>query len=216
MTRSWDEYAQAAPVYDLATAWALDPLRQELAGLAARLTTGLGAGRVLDVCCGTGRQCLFLARAGLYPVGLDLSPAMLARASRLPLEGDRVPLVRADAARLPFADASFSLSTVALALHEKPPAARPAILAEMLRVTRPGGLVAVIDYLSPRSLAQAVSAYGVKAVERMAGREHHAHYAQFMASGALEGLLAGLGLKPYEIRRSWLGLLGLALLRCPE
>lgn len=200
-----DEYAKMAWAYDPATAWALDPLREELA-LAAR---ACGAGRVLDLCCGTGRQALFFRQVGLRAVGLDLSPAMLDRAGRLP----GLDLVRGDAARLPFPDASFCLTSVTLALHEKPESLRPVILAEMFRVTRTGGLVAVVDYLAPKSLAGRLLSLGVKAVERMAGREHHAFYAHYMKQGGLEGLLAGDGREGYELRRRFGGVFGIALLR---
>ncbi|WP_243358231.1 class I SAM-dependent methyltransferase [Fundidesulfovibrio terrae] len=195
-----------ASVYDAATAWALDPLRREVAALAV----ASGAGRALDVCCGTGRQCLFLHRAGVRATGLDISPAMLIRAARQPMPGE---LVLGDARRLPFPDAAFDFCSVALALHEKPPQARPAIMGEMLRVTRPGGMVAVVDYLKPDTAARGILALGVKAVERLAGREHHAYYAHFMAGGGLEGFLAGLGIAPVEIRWGLFGLIGIAVLR---
>lgn len=208
MRQTPDEYSLIARLYDPATAWALDPLRRELAALAA----GNGAGRALDVCCGTGRQCLFLARAGVLSTGLDISPAMLARAAR---QVGRLTLVLGDAGRLPFADGSFRFTSIAMALHEKHPSARPDIVAEMFRVTESGGMVAVVDYLSPRTQGQTLLAVGMRAVERLAGRDHHAHYREFMAGGGLEGFLHGLGLVPYEIRRRFLGLAGMALIRRP-
>lgn len=214
-----DEYALAAPVYDLATAWALDPLRRDLARLAAGFLAGRQPAaapfQALDVCCGTGRQCLFFAEAGLRAVGADISPAMLARAARRLRLGRGLELVRADAARLPFPDGAFPFTSIALALHEKPPQARPAILAEMLRVTAPGGLAAVVDYLAPRTAGQRVSGWGIKAVERLAGREHHANYAHFMAGGGLEGFLRAQGRAPDELRLRFGGLMGVALLARP-
>jgi demethylmenaquinone methyltransferase/2-methoxy-6-polyprenyl-1,4-benzoquinol methylase len=201
-----DEYALTAPIYDAATAWALDSIRRKVAALAARNR----ARNALDVCCGTGKQCLFFERAGVKATGLDISPAMLARAARQPMGA---PLVLGDATRLPFSDASFDFCCVALALHEKPPLARPHIMAEMLRVARPGGTIAVVDYLRPGTAARRVLALGLKIVERLAGREHHAHYAHFMAGGGLEGFLAGLGLAPQEVRRGLLGLIGIVVLR---
>lgn len=104
------------------------------------------------------------------------------------------------------------MTSVTLALHEKPPALRSLILAEMLRVTEPGGLVAVVDYLSPSSAVQSLMSLGVKAIERLAGREHHAFYAHYMAHGGLEGLLVGVGLDRYELRRYFGGLFGMALI----
>jgi ubiquinone/menaquinone biosynthesis C-methylase UbiE len=208
MSKESDEYSLLANIYDPATAWALDPLRREIAEVAV----AAGADRALDVCCGTGRQCLFLAQAGIHPTGLDLSPAMLARAT---LQDKRPTLVLGDAVRLPFTDGAFPFTSVALALHEKPPQARPDILAEMLRVTAPGGLVAVVDYLTPETLGQALLGVGIKAIERLAGREHHAYYSDFMKGGGLEGFLRSQSPIPYEIRRSFLGLIGMALVSQP-
>jgi ubiquinone/menaquinone biosynthesis C-methylase UbiE len=136
---------------------------------------------------------------------------MLGRAS----QAGSFRLVLGDAGRLPFADGAFPFTSVALALHEKPPQARPDILAEMLRVTAHGGLVVVVDYLSPQTTGQTLLAVGIKAIERMAGREHHAYYSDFMESGGLEGFLGSHGLIPYEIRRSFLKLIGMALIRRP-
>jgi len=123
--------------------------------------------------------------------------------------------VRGDAGRLPFADSSFAACTISLALHEKPSGMRPVILEEMLRVTVAGGLIGVVDYLSPRTGARYALGLTVKAVERLAGRDHHAHYADYMRQGALEGLLDRQGMRPFEVRRRIFGLIGIALLRRP-
>ena len=208
MHQNSDEYSFIARLYDPVTAWALDPLRRELAALAV----ACGADRALDVCCGTGRQCLFLARSGIPATGLDISPAMLAQAAR---QAGPHTLVLGDAMCLPFADGAFQFSSIAMALHEKHPSARPGIVAEMLRVTAPGGLVVVVDYLVPRAPGQTFLGLGIRAVERLAGREHHTHYSEFMAGGGLEGLLRNLGIIPCEIRLRFLGLAGMALIRRP-
>lgn len=124
--------------------------------------------------------------------------------------------MRGDASRLPFPDSSFAASTIALALHEKPPGMRPVILQEMLRVTVAGGLIGVVDYLSPQTDAQSALGLAVKAVERLAGRDHHAHYADYMRQGGLAGLLERQGMPPFEVRRRIFGLIGIALIRRPD
>jgi len=92
---------------------------------------------VLDVGCGTGATLAAIARA--HPLarawGVDLSSAMLDVArERL---GGLALLQTADAERLPFRDACVDLVTCVDSLHHYP---RPeAALAEMHRVTRPGG-----------------------------------------------------------------------------
>ena len=123
-----DEYGCLASIYDPATALFLDPGRRA----AVRLALSRGARRVLDVCCGTGRQLAMLARAGILGTGIDLSPAMLEKALRSCPPG--VGLSRMDATALAFPDGAFDLCLIAFALHEKPAGTRRIILAEALRV----------------------------------------------------------------------------------
>lgn len=99
--------------------------------------------RVADVGCGTGRLLRILTSNGAKAVGLDADPAMLTLAAA------RGPAARADAHQLPLADASMDAAiTVATLEFTADPAQ---VLAEMARVTRPGGrLVAAV--LNPVSL----------------------------------------------------------------
>src|SRR6266852_647631 len=79
----------------------------DLAGLD-RLLQNLGAKRVLDLGCGTGRITVPLAELGYFVVGLDFSPVMLAHAATAAAEktkGHRVLLCRGDMRRLPMRDA---------------------------------------------------------------------------------------------------------------
>gem|GEM_PF-5923185 len=123
-----DHYTLLAPVYDLATARVLSPLRETV----GRLVAEKGFVRVLDVGCGTGVQCVMLHALGCRTTGLDASPAMLARARRQSPAG--VAYVRSDASGMPFADTAFDAAIISLALHENKPAVRTAILKEMRRV----------------------------------------------------------------------------------
>ena len=109
--------------------------------------------RVLDAGCGTGRFAASLERQGARTAGVDLDPAMLAvAASRV-----RGPLVVADVQHLPLGDRTFDLAlAVTVCEFTADPAA---VVAEMVRVTRPGGRVVVgsLNPLSPwglRRLAQ--------------------------------------------------------------
>jgi arsenite methyltransferase len=101
-------------------------------------------GITLDVGSGPGNVTASLARAagpdGLA-LGVDISEPMLARAVRTEA-GPQVGFLRADAQRLPFRDETFdaAVSIAMLQLIPKPSAA----LAEMARVLRPGGRMAVM------------------------------------------------------------------------
>ena len=114
--------------------------------------------RVLDLACGDGVYCCWLAeRVGPegQVVGVDLSPAYLELARRTAARsphGERVSLRLADAYALPFADGSFDLAWCAQSMFSLPDPA--GALRELRRVTRPGGLVAVFenDLLHPMVL----------------------------------------------------------------
>ena len=90
--------------------------------------------QVLDLCCGQGVLTDALARAGATATGLDFSYRMLdvARA-----RGSSAEFVQGDAATLPFEDARFDAITCNFGFSHLPD--RPAALAEMARVLRPGG-----------------------------------------------------------------------------
>jgi ubiquinone/menaquinone biosynthesis C-methylase UbiE len=77
-------------------------------------------------------------------VGLDLVPELLAEGrTRAPAN---VELVEGDATALPFERASFDLVTTARTLHH---IARPElVLAEAVRVLRPGGTLLIVDQLA--------------------------------------------------------------------
>lgn len=89
----------------------------------------------LCVCGGSGMDAEWLARLGIHPTILDLSPDALARArERARRHGFKVRLVRGDATRLPFGDRSFGMALVHDGLHHLDNPYRA--LDEMARVAR--------------------------------------------------------------------------------
>ena len=89
----------------------------------------------LCVCGGSGMDAEWLARLGIHPTILDVSPDALARARvRARRHGFEVTLVRGDAARLPFGDRSFGMALVHDGLHHLGAPYRA--LDEMARVAR--------------------------------------------------------------------------------
>jgi ubiquinone/menaquinone biosynthesis C-methylase UbiE len=104
-----------------------------------------GDERALDV--GTGAGALALAFAPLVRevVGLDPVPELLELARQRTRRN--MEFVEGDGAALPFPDASFDLAGTHRTLHH---VARPdLVVAELARVTRPGGRVLVVDQLAP-------------------------------------------------------------------
>lgn len=118
-----------------------------------RRTLTDGPRTVCDVATGPAGVAIALARHGeARVVGADLSAPMLARAgATVAARGleSRILLVQADGARLPFADAAFdALSFTYLLRYVAEPAA---VVAELARVVRPGGVVASLEFAVPPS-----------------------------------------------------------------
>jgi demethylmenaquinone methyltransferase/2-methoxy-6-polyprenyl-1,4-benzoquinol methylase len=105
--------------------------------------------RVLDLCCGTGDVLLALESRGGKPVlGSDFSHPMLVEARRkISSRRFRSPLFEADALSLPLADASLDLITVAFGFRNLANYQRG--LEEMLRVLKPSGTAAILEFSQP-------------------------------------------------------------------
>ena len=128
-------FAPLGPTYDRYSALlslGQDPRWRRF--LVSKIDAGPSA-TVLDVATGTGAVAReLLAQKGCTVVGLDQSPEMLAEARRrLPKQ---VKLVEAGAEKLPFPDAAFDA----------------AVLRELVRVVRPGGTIAGLEFAVPRGL----------------------------------------------------------------
>ncbi|HEX5449789.1 MAG TPA: class I SAM-dependent methyltransferase [Gaiellaceae bacterium] len=121
---------------------------ERAASLVARLDDLLelrGDERALDVGTGTGALAYALATRVASVVGVDSDAAMIERA-RLNAP-DNVEMVIADGEHLQFESFSFDLAVTARTLHHT---ARPELLvAELVRVTKPGGTLLVADQLAP-------------------------------------------------------------------
>jgi demethylmenaquinone methyltransferase/2-methoxy-6-polyprenyl-1,4-benzoquinol methylase len=112
----------------------------------ARITGARPGERVLDLAAGTGTSSLTFTATGADCVACDFSLGML-RAGR-PRLGDsgpgRLGFVAGDALRLPFRDGAFDAVTISFGLRNV--ADTVAALAEMRRVTRPGGRLVVCEF----------------------------------------------------------------------
>jgi demethylmenaquinone methyltransferase/2-methoxy-6-polyprenyl-1,4-benzoquinol methylase len=152
-----------APRYDLVNrvmTFGLDRGWRRKAVAALALPPG---SLVLDLAAGTGDLCRDLEAAGHRPVGIDLSSGMLAAARTT------APLVQADVTRLPVPDGRADGATCGFALRNL--ADVDAFLAELARVIRPGGRVAVLEVSEPDSalLRWGHGVYFGKVVPRIGG-----------------------------------------------
>jgi SAM-dependent methyltransferase len=106
--------------------------------LVRHATTGLSDVAILDCGCGTGSNVEWLSRFG-STWGFDLAATGL----RIGLELGRTHLARASVAAAPFPSARFDLVTSFDVLYSLEQAIEGAAVAEMFRLTRPGGFVIV-------------------------------------------------------------------------
>ncbi|MGQ0573854.1 MAG: methyltransferase domain-containing protein [Pseudonocardia sp.] len=155
--------------------------------------------RVLDVACGTGvvaRHAADRVGGAGAVTGLDLNEAMLAVARRVRPD---ITWRRGDAAELPFPDASFDVVACQMALMFFPDAERA--IAEMGRVTAPGGVVA-INVPAALSEQQAFAAF-VDMVAEHASRDAANLLTSYFACGDLDqltALLTAAGLREISAR----------------
>jgi ubiquinone/menaquinone biosynthesis C-methylase UbiE len=109
---------------------------------------------VLDYCCGTGLNTLFMAECGADVVGIDISPesARAARA-RLTDEGlaERAKFVLTDAERTAFGDRTFDIILCNGVLHHLDSGAA---FAELSRILKPGGRVFCVEALAHNPVFQ--------------------------------------------------------------
>lgn len=111
-----------------------------------------GAGKVaLDVCSGTGDLAIALAKRNAVVTALDASKEMLAIAkNRFSVEALEVKIIEGDAEKLPFEDGNFDIVTIGYGLRNLPSWHRG--LEELVRVTRRGGSITILDFGKPVSL----------------------------------------------------------------
>jgi ubiquinone/menaquinone biosynthesis C-methylase UbiE len=138
-------FTTLAPFYDTVAA--------PFSGVRDRVvnfTNAQKGSKILDVATGTGQQAFAFAKKGYEVVGVDLSEAMLNMAKKKN-KFKNVKFEIADATNLPFEDDSFDISSISFALHDMPLSIREKVLKEMVRVTRPEGLIVIVDYDLPKN-----------------------------------------------------------------
>jgi len=119
-----------------------------------RLRLGPGD-RILDVCGGTGDLAILAARRSGgcgTAVVCDLNEPMMKAGQKkvvgAKLRGGKLAFVRGDAERLPFTDASFDAATVGFGLRNLVDLDQG--LREIIRVLKPGGRFAALEFTLPR------------------------------------------------------------------
>ncbi len=149
-------------------------------------TNASSGSKVLDAATGTGGQALAFARRGYDTVGVDISDAML-KVARKKNRYPNATFEIADATHLRFGDSSFDVSTISFALHDMPVTIREKVLQEMVRVTKPEGMIVIVDYALPKNKL------GRFLVHRLVSLYEGEYYRAFIRSD-LEALLKRTGI----------------------
>jgi arsenite methyltransferase len=144
-----DLKACCAQLYESdAVRWLLDgelhPGGERLSLRLAELAGVTPGQRVVDIACGSGATALLLARElGCATVGIDLGARAIAQARHAAGAGERASFLVGDAETLPLPDAGFDVALSECSLCTFPD--KPRAIAEMARVVRTGGKIAIAD-----------------------------------------------------------------------
>ena len=175
-----DEYAGIAPYYEFLLGRTLLPIRKNIRAFINYQNHK----RIIDICCGTGKQLEMLRNPGRQLYGIDMSPAMINETAT----DSGIHYIRQSAVELEFTAECFDAVILTLALHEKTELDRELILRKSWELLSAGGHLLICDYAeTPSSLSGFF--YGriaIPIIERAAGKEHFRNYRSWMRNGALQ------------------------------
>lgn len=181
--------------------------------------------RILDLAAGTGTSTVTFGASGAECVACDFSLGMLRaglRRVRAAADRPQPAFVAGDAVRLPFADGMFDAVTISFGLRNVTDT--DACLAEMLRVTKPGGRLVICEFshLRDRRLDAVYSRYLAAMLPAIAARlsRNAAAYsylaesiADWPAQAELARRIAAAGWRSVRWRNLTLGVVALHLAR---
>lgn len=146
--------------------------------------------RYLDVGCGNGAASIYLARTyGLHVTGVDIDPEQIRLAQEHSAGLKGAQFMPGDGCRLPFEAGEFDIVFTNKVMHHVP--YWPDVLAEMVRVLRPGGYFIYADFIYPGWLATAAQFLAKT-------------YADFPTAAALEAFSGQRRLSPLHYAKSWI------------
>jgi demethylmenaquinone methyltransferase/2-methoxy-6-polyprenyl-1,4-benzoquinol methylase len=195
--------------------------------VVARAVDARPGERVLDLAAGTGTSTVTFATSGADCVACDFSIGMLrAGISRVRAnpDGPQPAFVGGDALQLPFGDGLFDAVTISFGLRNVTDTKRA--LAEMLRVTRPGGRLVICEFsqltvrplrvLYERYLARALPAVARRVSRNPAAYDYLAEsIVDWPGQAELGRLLREAGWSAVEWRNLTLGIVAVHVARRP-
>ena len=177
-------------IYD----WIIEPALRPLKLQAMRLVRHYHLENIVDICCGSGNQCSYLAH--FHVTGTDLNRNILRFAKR---KYPQIPFFCADASRLPLKRHRLDGAILSFALHDKKPLQRRKMIEQVSYCLAPDGKLILIDFEPPWNSESQKAARTVTWVERFAGASHYRNGRHFLASGGLTEFIKNSGL--IEIQR---------------
>jgi SAM-dependent methyltransferase len=146
--RSWSDDPLTARARAVWTSGDFHPIARSFAPGAAEFIARLALRpdeRVLDVACGTGNLAIPAARAGARVTGIDIAPNLITRARlEARVAGQSIAFDTGDAESLPYPDGRFETTVTMFGAMFAYRPERAA--AELLRVTRTGGRIAMANW----------------------------------------------------------------------
>jgi demethylmenaquinone methyltransferase / 2-methoxy-6-polyprenyl-1,4-benzoquinol methylase len=143
-------FDQVAPWYDFLNHLLSLNIDKRWRKRTVKLVPPIGNDPILDLCTGTGDLAFEYQKQKIAPViGADFCHEMLVRAKKKAEKFQNIPFIEADAQHLPFPSNSFQIVSVSFGLRNVTDMDKG--LAEMVRVLKPGGRLAILEFSKPRS-----------------------------------------------------------------
>ena len=193
-----DDYAGVANRYDSF----IEPLVHHIREAMLARISHHQAKDILDMCCGTGTQ-LSMIPSTLHRVGIDNSPAMLEKAKDRGLSECHL----GEADKTPFRKQSFDLVLSQFALHEKDPETIKKELNEIKRILKKDGRLIIVDFAhsNKNTVKSFLYKFGIRQIERFAGKKHFIHYKIWMKNGGLKPVLEKNGWRKTYVQEFYHG-----------
>ncbi len=188
-----------AGLYDASFGLFLNRIQRRVVEIAGRH----GCGKVIDLGCGTGAQCILFNENGFDATGMDASPKMLGVARKK----SAIEYIQADITETNLPDGSFGCAILSFVLHMNDAENDVKILQEAGRIAGHKGMIIVTDYGIPSTFKGSAMGLVVKIIENLAIEDHRRNYHRYMAGGAIDALIENQNFSIVERHKFYHGII---------